>query len=90
MLSEIKIKTVSTEHAWLKKMAAEQNLDVEILKQSAKENWQTINVTGGQPSTSVTVGPQTISMHREGHALDSRPNTRRARWRMHHGNFVRC
>ena len=52
------LKALQKENARLKKMVAEQALDMEILKEAAKGNWQAPNVVGERPLRCVNVGGQ--------------------------------
>ena len=52
------LKALEKENARLKKMVAEQALDMEILKEAAKGNWQALNVVDAQYLPCVAVWGQ--------------------------------
>ena len=88
------LKALQKENARLKKMVAEQALDMEILKEAAKGNWEAPNDDGERSSKCVAVWGQR-RCRSVAHAACSTTHvalndTNRAGQTMNHDCFVRC
>ena len=88
------LKSLEKENSRLKKLVADQALDMEILKEAAKGNWYAPNVDGARLLKCVDVwGPRryrsvervACSINHEGRSVISR-----VRRRMSHGYFEKC